>query len=460
MDDAGRRQSDESFASVAEHAPAMLWRGDANGKCVYLNRAQREFWGVPDGGVDQFTWSSTLLEEDAPKVFGPFGEAMAKRAPFSCEARYRRADGAIRILRTNAEPRFDANGVFTGMVGVNVDVTEERRAQSELSESEARLRALADNIPYGMIYQIVRTPAGERRFAFVSSRCKALNGIDAETAQADPKALYDLILPEFRDAFAQAEAAAAATLSSFDQELQMRRADGEVRWFRISSAPRQQANGDVVWDGVQVDIHELKTAEERRRLLMKEMSHRIKNNLSTVLSIAAQTGRSASSYEAFSASFQARLLALAKSHDLLMRGEADAADLRDIIQGELGPYQVPGRGLVVEGPPLMLSGRAAIGMVLIVHELATNAAKYGAYAQDGAIEVRWSAPYDGGPVRLSWRERGGPPVSPPAKIGFGTRLIESILRGELGGSVETRFAPAGFEVDLTFRTSAVGQEPA
>lgn len=458
MDGQGRLAADESFASVAEYAPAMLWRGDAAGKCVYLNRAQRAFWGVPDDGIDTFTWASTLLPEDAEKVFGPFSLGMEKREAFTCEARYRRADGAIRILRTHAEPRFDASGAFTGMVGVNVDVTDERRAQTELAENEARLRALADNLPYGMVFQIVRKPDGDRRFAFVSSQCKALNGIDADVAVADPASLYNLILPEFQDSFAAAEAEAARTLSNFEHEVMMRRADGEVRWFRIASAPRSLANGDVVWDGVQVDIHDARAAEERRRMLMKEMSHRIKNNLSIVLSIAAQTGRSAASYDAFSASFQSRIHALAKSHDLLMRDALDAASLREILEAELEPYRgdVSARALVMEGPPVLLSGRSAVSMALVVHELATNAAKYGAYSGDGSIEVCWSADGAGAPVTLRWRERGGPKVSKPAKAGFGSRLIEGIVRGELGGSLETRFEPDGFEAYITFRTSPEG----
>src|SRR5690348_14589468 len=116
----------------------MLWRGDAHGKCGYLNRAQREFWGVAEDGVAAFTWASTLLAEDAEKVFGPFNEGMVKQQAFTCEARYRRADGAIRILETRAQPHFDAQGVFTGMLGVNVDVTDERRAEVELRENEAR----------------------------------------------------------------------------------------------------------------------------------------------------------------------------------------------------------------------------------------------------------------------------------------------------------------------------------
>lgn len=459
MDDASRLVADESFAAVAEHAPAMLWRGDETGRCTYLNRAQRIFWGVPDDGISAFTWSSTLLEEDAHKVFGPFSDGMAKRQPFQCEARYRRADGEIRILETHAEPRFDANGVFTGMIGVNVDVTDQRRAQSELKENEARLRSLADNLPYGMVYQIVRNASGERRFSFVSSQCKTLNGIDAEAAMANPALLHGQILEEDRQAFAAAEAVAERTLSPFEAEVRIRRGDGEVRWFKMSSAPRQMPDGSVVWDGVQVDIHDAKVAEERRVLLMKEMSHRIKNTLSTVLSIATQTGRHAVDFGSFNNSFQARLVALAKSHDLLMKDARGTADLREILEAELLPYSTDtalGRTLTLTGDPVRLSTRAAVGFGLVVHELATNAAKYGAYSGAGAIDVSWRV--SDGPVLLQWRERGGPIVSAPVKTGFGSRLIDSVLRGELGGAVEARYVPAGFEADLHFRTVANGED--
>lgn len=435
----------------------MLWRGDEHGKCVYLNRAQREFWGVADDGVATFSWATTLLEEDAPLVFGPFSEGMRTQTAFSCEARYRRADGEIRILRTEAQPRFEADGRFSGMIGVNRDVTDKRRAERELSESEARLRALANNLPYGMVFQIVVAPDGaSRRFSFVSGRCEVLNGVKAEAALADAKALYDCILPEFVEGFAAAEAAAVAAGSSFECDARMRNAQtGEVRWFRIASAPRALPSGETAWDGVQVDIHDLKVAEERRRLLMKEMSHRIKNNLSTVISIAAQTGRAAPDYAAFNKSFVARLQAMAKSHDLLMEDALDSADLRDILESELAPYAGDGRTLALEGESVRLTGRAAISLALVVHELATNAAKYGAYSVGGAIEVRWRRLPDGA-VSLCWRERGGPVTSAPTRVGFGSRLIQSVM-AELGGRVENRFTPQGFEADLTFATTLGGQ---
>ena len=114
-----------AFVPIAEAMPAMLWIGDQDGRCVYLNKALREFWGVKANDVPRFTWSSTLLEEDAPQLFATFAEAMQARRPFSVSARYRRADGAVRRLVTKAEPRFAPNGEFLGMVGVNIDATDE-----------------------------------------------------------------------------------------------------------------------------------------------------------------------------------------------------------------------------------------------------------------------------------------------------------------------------------------------
>lgn len=112
------------FVPIAEAMPAMVWLGDAEGKCVYLNRALREFWGVEVADLPRFTWSATLLPEDQEMLFAAVGKAMQERTPFSVRARYRRADGAVRVLESKAEPRFANNGEFMGMVGINTDVTD------------------------------------------------------------------------------------------------------------------------------------------------------------------------------------------------------------------------------------------------------------------------------------------------------------------------------------------------
>ena len=136
------KESEERFRLVAENAPVMIWMGDADGKCVYLNRAQREFWNVSLEEVSQFDWSTTLLPEDTESLLGPFSEAMQAYAPFTVEARYRRHDGQIRLLRTNGRPRFGSNGEFLGMIGVNLDITDSRQAEEALREETAALEIL------------------------------------------------------------------------------------------------------------------------------------------------------------------------------------------------------------------------------------------------------------------------------------------------------------------------------
>lgn len=112
-----------AFVPAAEGLAAMIWLGDSDGRCIYLNKAQREFWGVAMADIPRFTWSSTLLPEDQTALFETFAEAMAAKRAFSVRARYRRADGVVRTLETKAQPRFAPNGEFLGMVGVNLDVT-------------------------------------------------------------------------------------------------------------------------------------------------------------------------------------------------------------------------------------------------------------------------------------------------------------------------------------------------
>ncbi|MEQ8268036.1 MAG: response regulator [Parvibaculum sp.] len=133
------RESEERFRLVAESAPVMLWMGDEMGKCIYLNRAQRAFWNVAPEAIPTFDWATTVHPDDSEALYGPFGAAMQSHTPFSVEVRFRRADGEYRTIQTNAQPRLSPQGDFAGMIGVNVDVTEMRRAEEALQASNADL---------------------------------------------------------------------------------------------------------------------------------------------------------------------------------------------------------------------------------------------------------------------------------------------------------------------------------
>jgi two-component sensor histidine kinase len=196
---------------------------------------------------------------------------------------------------------------------------------------------------------------------------------------------------------------------------------------------------------VGLDITERKQAEDQRRLLLHELNHRVKNTLATVQSIALQTLRGATSLPQARDALTDRLVALAKAHDPLTRESWEGAELHDIVAGATAPHAGTGR-FEVEGPPVWLTPALSLSLALALHELATNAAKYGALASsEGRVRISWevTGPLQAERLRLEWREQGGLPVRPPAHRGFGTRLIERSFSADLDGSATIDFAPDG-----------------
>jgi two-component sensor histidine kinase len=219
----------------------------------------------------------------------------------------------------------------------------------------------------------------------------------------------------------------------------------EQRFLDFIYQPIVQPGGEV-W-GVFVegsDVTDRVIAEEQQKLLVDELNHRVKNTLATVQAIAAQTLRTNEDPAAFRHAFEARLMALSATHDLLTQTSWRSAGLRDVVQVEFRPYD-PAR-YRLDGPDVNLSPSEALTLGLLFHELATNAAKHGALSNaTGVVGVAWRV-REGRDERrlvLEWRESGGPPVVPPQRRGFGSRLIERSLKGQLGGSANLHFAPNG-----------------
>jgi two-component sensor histidine kinase len=190
-----------------------------------------------------------------------------------------------------------------------------------------------------------------------------------------------------------------------------------------------------------------KRAAEHQRLLINELNHRVKNTLATVQSITAQTLRTAETTDVAREAVEMRLLALSRAHDVLTRENWEGANLVEVVREALAPYQVHGESRFhIEGRDLRLTPRMALALAMALQELATNAVKYGALSNKaGAIGVSWTVKNGAAPPRLilTWAEAGGPPVSPPRRRGFGSRLIERSLAQDLDGHVEIAFAPTG-----------------
>lgn len=193
-------------------------------------------------------------------------------------------------------------------------------------------------------------------------------------------------------------------------------------------------------------LDERDRVDGRQRLLIRELHHRVKNTLANVQAVLGATARSSSSIEIFYKAFSARVQSLAQTHSFLTDDYWQTASLQDILQAELSPYDNGSGRLKFKGPKVSLNADQAVPIGMAIHELATNSAKYGALsAPEGVLDVEWATAIDQGNERLSlaWRESEGPQVKAPTSTGFGTVLIERVLKVQLDATVDMNFRPDG-----------------
>ncbi|HVI33400.1 CHASE domain-containing protein [Phenylobacterium sp.] len=220
-------------------------------------------------------------------------------------------------------------------------------------------------------------------------------------------------------------------------------AGGLVATLLVAGASAWQARLRLA---AEAEVAARRESEQQRELLVGELNHRVKNTLATVQSIAAQTLREGKSLEDTRDSFESRLLALSETHNLLTRDHWRGAGLRELVEVELAPYAGARERIDVTGEEVWLAPDTALALGMALHELATNALKYGALSgAEGRVRISWRRRAEAGAdrLRLVWEEAGGPPVTPPTRRGFGSRLIETGLRRQLRGEVELAFRPQG-----------------
>jgi PAS domain S-box-containing protein len=237
----------------------------------------------------------------------------------------------------------------------------------------------------------------------------------------------------------------------YDSEYRVKQPDGSWRWLSAWGLAEFEGDGPdrkaVAIAGASRDLTERKRAEELQRLLNDELNHRVKNTLAMVQAIAAQTLRTASDLVSARKALDDRIVSMAKAHDLLTARAWTGANLQDVVARALGaftPEQVS-----MSGPGIDVPARHALSLSLALHELATNATKYGALSvPEGRVCVQWRA--EEGTVHLEWEESGGPSVLPPARKGFGSILLEQLVRS-VGGDAKLTYDPAGVRCAVTVK---------
>jgi PAS domain S-box-containing protein len=432
---------------------------DPTGMIVAVNAAwsnygaeRASFVSVPlDIGTNYFeAFEQSCAEDDSvsARVLAGIKDVLAgRRAEFRVEYRCP-SKAARRWFVTTVTPLSIALG---GAVIAHDDITAIKQAELALAESQGRLNMTLEaakivaweiDVATGAIHEV--GPVGD------------LVGRPAGFRHANARAFLRTVHRDDRRRLAETLLGAARDGRSFELDFRIPLAAGE-RWLLVKGrAARDEHNRPIKLLGIARDITEQHKAATTQQLLVSELNHRVKNMLAVVQSLATQTEGATRSVEEFQRAFALRLQALGRSHDLLTRDSWSGAQLSDIAREALAPYgHVRGASVRfdVAGPPVRLSPHAAVTLGMVFNELATNAAKYGAFSTSaGSVAVRWSiAPEVAGgaqTLELAWVESGGPEVRPPSQRGFGSLLITRAPIYELGARVELEFLPAGLQCRL------------
>ncbi len=354
-------------------------------------------------------------------------------------------DGSLLDVSITVSPVRDATGTIIGASKIARDAGPFLEGQRRLQESEERFRMLADNISQ---FAWIANPAGD--VIWFNKRWLDYTGVSPEDPADDwrrqvlPEAEIERVQANFRRSI--------ETGRDWEDTFPLRGKDGQTRWFLSRARPICNDEGRIVWwFGTNTDITEQREQAEQIRVLLMELNHRSKNLLATVQALAR---RSADGNREFIARFEDRLRSLAVNQDILVRRAWREVPVRELVEGQLAFFgQAPGE-LAIAGPDCALVPRAAEIVGMALHELATNALKYGALASAGGhVTVGWDNPADS--FSIWWHESGGPPVRPPERTGFGTTVIRDLPRRALDAAVELEYAPDGLRWSLSCDSSAL-----
>ena len=363
-------------------------------------------------------------------------------------------------MNLDYSPVLDEDGKPAGVIAIVIETTDRVLAERRNREEFQRLQRLFAQAPTFMA--MVSGP--DRRFTLVNPEYRKLIGGRDVMGLTVRDALPEVVDQGFFDLLDHVFASGEAVTRAAQPILLRWRDEGplEERFVDFVYQPIRDEDGTIAQVFVQgSDVTERVRAENHQRLLINELNHRVKNTLAAVQSIVTQTLRHAADPGDASRAITARIMALSGAHNVLTRESWDGADLRTLVETAIHPFQGPGPdAFQLSGPDMRVGPYAAISISLALHELATNAVKYGALSTPaGRVRIGWSVGA-GQVFRLEWIETGGPVVTPSDRRGFGSRLILQVLPDQLQGAAELEYRPAGIAFRLTASVDAVSDQAA
>jgi PAS domain S-box-containing protein len=362
---------------------------------------------------------------------------------YQADKRYLRKDGAIVWGRLTVGCVRKSDGSVDYLVTVVEDITARKQAEEELRKSEEQFRSSLLRSPLPVLLYDDREQilaVSQSWLEKTGYSREELRRIEDWTTRAYGEH-SDEVLEDIRRII-------STEPEGQPSERTIRTKDGRERlWTFVCSALGTQSDGRRLFVAIAYDVTDRKAYEDQILFLMREVNHRAKNMLGLVQAVARQTA--VRHPEDFIGRFNERIQALAANQDLLVRNAWQGVDVGDLVTAQLAHFaDLVGSRIAVEGPRLHLNATAAQAIGMAVHELATNAGKYGALSVDaGRVDVRWRV--EGDTFMMSWTERNGPPVSRPERRGFGSTVVGSMAKLSVGGEVELNYAPSGLTWRLT-----------
>jgi PAS domain S-box-containing protein len=435
--DRAASEQDAELAAIFAQTAAGLAQVELSGRFTLVNDRFCEMVGRSREELLQITMQSITHPDHLAENVPLFEAAVRDGTPYRIEKRYVRPDGSFIWVDNSVSVIRKSDGSPFGVLAASIDITRNKTVEDALRASELRLRLAMDagrmavweyDVRAG---RILHSSDLNRLLGFIETREVAY---DEFRARIDPEDLQRL------------SATAVASLKSgephFQAEVRYRLSRGDVRWLLISAEFQLSSGGGVDRViGVALDITDRKRDEEHQQLLLHELNHRVKNTLAVVQALAHHSfagGRDIARRKAF----EGRLVALAAAHNLLTRESWEPASMIEVIRSAAAACDPNKQRLQLDGPDIRVPPKMAVTLALAIHELCTNAVKYGALSNDsGRVTISWSVADRR--LRLVWTESGGPRVTAPRRRGFGSMMLERALASELVGSVRLEFAASG-----------------
>ena len=444
IDVTDRKQTEARLSDALEAGQVVAFEWDAvTGQSQRSENADRVIGFVGDGRFlkqvhpDNRDYFKTLLRSISPD-----------NPSYSSTFRFVRSDGRLVCLEETGKGEFDRTGRLLHIKGLTRDITERKQAELALAERNTQL-ALAGKA--GLVATFAYDVKTNR--VQISEGYAAIYGFPEGTTEIERGQWRALVLPDDLERLDSLRSQAFADrLREYGLEYRIMLPDRGVRWIETRSFALYDGEGRpqrVV--GVNIDITERKRAEESRKILNAELDHRVKNALATVTAVISHTRQETRSVADFAAALEGRIRSMAATHELLSSRHWQELSLIELIRRELAPYAAR-NNTEINGPTVLLKPEAGQAMAMVLHELATNAAKYGAFStKEGRVSVRWYRRLNGDPLSnlvLEWREVDGPRVNTHGKSSYGTSTIRDLIPYEFGGMVDLVFTPEGVRCRL------------